>query len=71
MKFTLGVNFTDKDLQNSISVSEQTWILLSSRTENVISDTVKSPLEAAASNIFGGVFAAASIQVRLEFEGGQ
>ena len=34
-------------------------------------NTVKSPLEAAASNIFGGVFAAALIQVRLEFGGGQ
>ena len=33
--------------------------------------TVKSSLEAAASNIFGGKFSAAYIQVRLEFEGGQ
>ena len=32
--------------------------------------TVKSPLEAAASNIFGANFSAAYNQVRLEFEGG-
>ena len=32
--------------------------------------TVKSPLEAAASNIFGANISAAYNQVRLEFEGG-
>ena len=32
--------------------------------------TVKSPLEAAASNIFGGKSYAAYIQVRLVYEGG-
>ena len=37
---------------------------------NSIRNTVKSSLEAAASNILGGQFTAATIQVRLQYEGG-